>query len=187
MQDNNYFLEGLLNNDEKIIHEIYDICFPKTRNFIFQNRGQQSDAEDIFQKALLQIMARVQVRKFEINSSFEAYIFVACRNLWRRELNIKKKWVTDGLLVEQHSDERELALSLVEQERWEFFQEKLDEISDNCKEILKRFFNKLPYAVIAEELKYTNEAVVRQRVFKCKNKLAGLIKADIRFNQLREL
>lgn len=187
MKDPNYFIAGLKKRNEKVIVEIYQEVFPKVKHFVFHNKGRHADAEDVFQKALLQIMARVEVRAFEINSSFEAYIFVACKNLWRRELNKRKRLVTNETLKEQGSEERDLARSILEQERWEFFQEKLEEVTGNCKEILKRFFNKMPYKQIAEELDYSSESVVRQRVFKCKNKLTETIKKDVRFKELKEL
>ncbi len=187
MKDPNYFITGLKNNNEKVILEIYQKVFPNVKYFVLENKGQHADAEDVFQKALLQIMARVQVKSFQINSSFEAYLFVACKNLWRRELNKRKRLVTNDAVKEQGSEERELARSILEQERWEFFQEKLEAISGNCKEVLKRFFNKMSYKQIAEELDYNSESVVRQRVFKCKNKLTETIKKDLRFKELKEL
>ena len=45
----------------------------------------------------------------------------------------------------------------------------------------------MPYKIIADELEYANENVVRQRVFKCKNKLIELIKKDARFKELKEI
>ena len=187
MKDPNYFIAGLKKNNEKVILEIYHKVFPNVKYFVLENKGQHADAEDVFQKALLQIMARVQVKSFQIKSSFEAYLFVACKNLWRRELNKRKRLVTNDAIQEQGSEERELARSILEQQRWEFFQEKLEAISGNCKEVLKRFFNKMPYKQIAEELDYNSESVVRQRVFKCKNKLTETIKKDVRFKELKEL
>ena len=187
MKDSNYFIHGIKEKKEKIILEIYQQVFPQVKHFVIVNKGQQTDAEDVFQKALLQMIARVEVREFEIKSSFEAYLFVACKNLWRREINKRKRLVTSNAIMEQGSEERDLASSVLEQERWEFFQEKLEEISGNCREILKHFFNKIPYKKIAEELDYTNENVVRQRVFKCKNKLTKMIKTDVRFKQLKQL
>ena len=89
--------------------------------------------------------------------------------------------------MELKNEERDIALSTLEQERWEFFQEKLELISDNCKQILKRFFKKIAYKDIAIELNYNDENVVRQRVFKCKTKLTEMIKMDVRFKELKEL
>ena len=187
MKDPNYFINGIKLKDEKVILKVYQLVFPNVKRFVLNNKGQHTDAEDVFQKALMQIIARVEIKSFEIKSSFEAYLFVACKNLWRRELNKNKNVVTKDTFREHGSEEEDLARSVLEQERWEFFQEKLESISENCKQILKRFFNKIPYKIIAEQLDYTSENVVRQRVFKCKNKLTEMIKTDVRFNQLKEL
>lgn len=187
MKDNAIYLKALLQSDTEKILKIYETCFPNVRTFVFRNSGNQSDAEDIFQKALMQITVRYRRVPFEIKSSFEAYLFTACKNLWRRELNKSKEKVTLDGVVEHKSEERDIATSILEQERWEFFQEKLEEISTNCKEILKRFFKKIAYKTIAIELGYNDESVVRQRVFKCKTKLTQIIKEDNRFNQLKNL
>lgn len=187
MKNPNYFINGLKTKNEKVILEIYKNNFPNVKHFVIINSGKQTDAEDVFQKALLQIIARVQVQNVEIKSSFEAYLFTACKNLWRRELNKSKKEVTIDKPIELYNEERDIAVSILEQERWEFFQEKLELISENCREILKRFFKKTPYKEIAKELGYSDENVVRQRVFKCKNKLTETIKKDDRYNQLKTL
>jgi len=187
MKDHSIYLNALLNGDTGKIVQIYKTCFPNIKRFVIQNKGKQADAEDIFQKALLQLTVRYKKEKFEIKSSFEAYLFTVCKNLWRRELNKHKKEVTIDGAIELKSEERDIALSSLEQERWEFFQEKLELISDNCKQILKRFFKKIAYKAIAIELNYNDENVVRQRVFKCKAKLTELIRSDEKFKELKEL
>ena len=187
MKDQSIYLNALLNGDNEQILHIYKTCFPGVKRFVFQNKGEQADAEDIFQKALMQLTVRYKKEKFEIKSSFEAYLFTVCKNLWRRELNKSKNEVTIDGVVELKSEARDIALSSLEQERWEFFQEKLELISENCRQILKRFFKKIAYKDIAVELGYNDENVVRQRVFKCKTKLTEMIKQDSRFNELKEL
>jgi len=187
MKDQSTYLNALLNGDTKQIIHIYEICFPGVKRFVLQNNGNEADAQDIFQKALLQLTVRYQKEKFEIRSSFEAYLFTVCKNLWRRELNKSKKEVTIDGVIELKDEDRDIALSALEQERWDFFQEKLELISENCKQILKRFFKKIAYKDIAIELNYNDENVVRQRVFKCKAKLTEMIKQDIRFKDLKQL
>lgn len=187
MKEQSIYLKALCSNDDKQILKIYELCFPNIRNFVLNNKGFQADAEDIFQKALIQITVRYKKEPFEIKSSFEAYLFTACKNLWRRELNKSKKTVTFSESIEHSNEVNDMALSILEQERWEFFQEKMELISENCKQILKRFFKKIAYKDIAKELDYNDENVVRQRVFKCKSKLTQMIKEDNRFNQLKTL
>ncbi|WP_109853020.1 RNA polymerase sigma factor [Aquimarina sp. AU58] len=187
MTEKTQHLTSLLNNDSKGIMNIYNLVFPRVRKFILQNKGQQQDAEDIFQKALLQITVRYRKERFEIKSSFEAYLFTSCKNLWRRELKISKNRVTNSEIIELVPAERNLALSILEQKRWELFTEKLNLISDNCKKILTLFFNNTSYEDIVKTMGYNSETVARQRVFKCKAKLSEVIKNDDRYNSLKKL
>lgn len=187
MADNSYYLNALVENKSDIIKAIYMDNFFKVRAFIVKNKGQKQDAEDIFQKALLQLAVRYKKQKFVINTSFEAYLFTVCKNLWRRELNKSKIKVTNNDFIEPKDDNEDIALAVLEQKRWELFTESLDLISDNCKQILKLFFAKTPYAAIMSKFNYNSETVVRQRVFKCKNKLKELVRNDKRFNSLIDL
>lgn len=187
MTEKAQYLNALLHNQSDGIMEIYKIVFPRVRKFILQNKGQQQDAEDIFQKALLQITVRYRKEKFEINSSFEAYLFTACKNLWRRELKNSKNRVTNTDIIELVPEERDLALTVLEQKRWELFSEKLELISENCKKVLLLFFNNTSYPDIVKKMKYSTETVARQRVFKCKTKLSEAIKEDQNYNSLKTL
>lgn len=187
MTDKTEYLTSLLTNDSKGIMKIYTLVFPRVRKFVLQNKGQQQDAEDIFQKALIQITVRYKKEQFEINSSFEAYLFTSCKNLWRKELNKSKNRVTNSEIVELVPEEREMALSILEQKRWELFKEKLNLISDNCKKVLTLFFNGVSYPEIVKKMKYSSETVARQRVFKCKTKLSDAIKTDKRYISLKKL
>ncbi|WP_378173574.1 RNA polymerase sigma factor [Aquimarina sp. SS2-1] len=187
MIKNEQYLTSLLSNDSKGIMKIYTEVFPRVRKFLLQNKGTQQDAEDIFQKALIQITVRYRKERFEINTSFEAYLFTACKNLWRRQLNTSKNRVTNSDVIELVPAERDTALTILEQKRWELFTEKLDLISENCKKILTMFFNNSSYADIVNKMGYSSETVARQRVFKCKTKLSKTIKEDQRYNSLKKL
>lgn len=187
MTDNSYYLEALINNDTRIINAIYQDNFFKARTFVLNNNGQNEDAEDIFQKALLQLAIRYKKEKFVIKTSFEAYLFTVCKNLWRRELNKTKLKVTKEVPLELKNEDRDIALSVLEQKRWELFNESLERLSENCKAILKLFFAKVSYAIIVERLSYNSETVARQRVFKCKTKLKEIVKNDVRYTELSHL
>ena len=179
------FLEALANGDDKLIYIIYKNNFPNIKNFIIANKGQIQDAEDIFQKGLMQLSVRYRKKKFEISSSFEAYFYTVCKNLWRRELNKKKIRVTDDKVKELVNIEHDSALALIEMKRQELFIEKLNLISQNCKKILDLYFSKISYSEILKLTNYDSENVVRQRVFKCKKHLTKLIIEDHKFSYLK--
>jgi len=187
MKGNTRFLNALNTGDSAIINELYSNVFPVVRKFILKNNGQEVDAEDIFQKAIIQISVRYRKEQFEITTSFEAFLFTACKNLWRRELNKSKKRVTNIEVIEQLSEEEDQAIAILEQSRWEIFSDNLKKLSENCNKVLALFFAKTPYSTIVTRLNYNSETVARQRVFKCKAKLTQMIKNDPRFKNLLEL
>lgn len=180
------YLEGLIKGDKEIIIQIYEFFFPKVNGFIKSNKGTRDDSEDIFHNALFQITLRYKKEKFEINTSFEAYLFTVCKNLWRKELNFSKKRVRKNPEIELVSIESVTAKSILEQQRWELFDEKLEELSPNCRDLLKEYFKQKSYEEIIENFGYANENTAFQRVFKCKAKLIKLIKEDNRFKKLMQ-
>lgn len=187
MPDNLQFLHALIDGDTQKIDQLYQENFPTVRNFVIQNKGTLEDAEDIFQKALLQLAMRFKKEPFAIHSSFEAYLFTVCKNLWRRELNKSKRQVTNQLRLIQEDEGIDMALAILEQKRWELFQDNLRLLSENCQKILKLFFEKTSYAKMIQIMGYASETVARQRVFKCKSKLKQLVTADKRFPLLKTL
>ena len=187
MESNKIYLEALVKGDSKLLLQLYNKNFVKVKNFILKNNGASEDAQDIFQKALLQITLRYKKEKFIIETSFEAYLFTVCKNLWRRELNKTKREVTEFNFFEPYDEAKDFSLELIEQKREELFREKFNLLSDNCKKVLELFFSKLSYAEMIEVTEYNSETVIRQRVFKCKKKLVELIKNDVRYKSLKEL
>ncbi|WP_299431992.1 RNA polymerase sigma factor [uncultured Aquimarina sp.] len=186
-QHDDYLLQSLITGDDKGIKEIYRKLYPKIKAYIISHDGSEDDAKDIMQKALLQLSARAQDKDFRITSSFDGYFVTICKNLWRRAAKLSKSRVTNEVVIDLVYEEREIALAAYEQEKWELFQEKLLEISQNCREVLAFFFNKVSYIQIAEKLGYATENTVRQRIFKCKSKLKEAIHSDARYNELKEL
>ncbi len=177
-------IKGILEGDDKIIQRIYDAVFPKVVSYVKKNQGDYNDAEEVFHNALYQLMVRAKVKSIHINSSFDAYLFTVCKNLWLQELNKTRRKVRNDEGLQLVSDEEKHLTSILEQERWELFEEKLSQLSSNCAQLLKDYFNKVNYATIVEKFSYASENAAFQRVFKCKKQLAKLIKNDARYKKL---
>ncbi|WP_378183693.1 RNA polymerase sigma factor [Aquimarina sp. SS2-1] len=180
-------LKQLVSGEKEVIQDLYQKEFLRVQSFVLSNKGDTADAEDVFQKALIQLIARYKVKAFTIEGPIGPYFFVVCRNLWRRELNKQKRIVTNDDALEHVKEAEDMTMATLEQEKWELFQEKINELSDNCKQLLQLFFQKVPYKEIVEKLGYNTDNVVRQRIFNCKSQLTKLIKSDSRYNQIKEL
>lgn len=181
--DGDKYLKALVDGNQAITQEVYGKFYPKVQAFILRNNGKIADAKDVFHDALLYLIIVNKEKKLAIQS-FEGYLFTICKNIWRRSLKNNREWVMiDDIPPPQHK-ETNLSSFIVEQARMDFYQEKFQLLSDNCKEILSSYFNKVGYEEIAKDLQYSSINTVRQRVFKCKAKIVKLIKEDPRFHKL---
>ena len=177
-------IDALLKGDAKTMRFIYDSIFPRVKYFIFKNNGSEEDAEEIFHNGLYQLIVRAKIKGIQINTTFEGYVFTVCKNLWYKELNKRKKEVRNDGIFELKDKENEIIEAVLQQERWDLFEEMMTKLSENCIKLLKDYFNKVPYDIIVDKFSYASENVAFQRVFKCKKRLMGLIKNDPRYKNL---
>ncbi len=184
MEETEKYLTALLKGDSTVVLDIYQKFFYKVESFILDNHGKKEDVQDVFHDALMYLLLKHREKPLKINS-FEAYFFTICKNIWRRTLkNNKTRVMNDGDLA-LVDNETNLSHFILEQKRWEFYQEKFQMLSGNCKEVLGNYFNGMSYEEILEDLTYSSINTVRQRVFKCKAKIIQLIKEDLRYHKLK--
>lgn len=182
-KENNDFIEGFLRGDPEVFNEIYDKTFYNVVHFIKSRGGSKKEAEDIFQNALTHLYVKLKKDELQIKS-FDNYLFIVCRNLWRRE-SVEKNRVTNIDVIPLVSEDMNNAKFYTEQLQWELYKEKFELLSQQCKDILKKMFNKVSYAEIVKSYNYSSQTVARQRVFKCKTRLITLIKQDGRYKRFK--
>jgi len=182
MNENEKYLEALLTGNDLVIKEMYAKIFPKVQSYILNNKGGKGDALDVFHDALMYIMVKHKEKALSIQS-FEAYVYVVCRNLWKK--NLKTKVMNSDFNTLEYKAADQTALGN-EQQYMDFYIEKFQLLSPNCKEVLGNYFNGWTYEELAEELNYSSVNTIRQRVFKCRTKLTSLIKNDKRYQKLKE-
>lgn len=185
MRNEEKYLEALITNDSDITLEIYNRFFPKIESFILNNKGEKDDAQDVFQDALMYLIYVQREKSIQI-VSFEAYLFTICKNIWKRRLKNKKEWVMKESYDTLVDNTPDISSFILEQERLELYNENFTKLSDNCKDILALYFNTMDYADLLNTFSYNSIDVARQRVFKCRQKLIQLIKADKRYKKLKD-
>lgn len=177
------FIKGFLKGDSKILHKIYKESFQYLERYIITRGGSKKDAEDVFHNALVIMYVKLKENQIKVKK-FDNYLFTVCKNLWKRE-NSKNR-VTNIDVLPLISEELDKAAFYLEQNQWELYKEKFEELTQQCKEILKMVFEKKSYAEIVSKYSYNSQLVARQRVFKCKNRLIKLIQIDKRYARLKK-
>jgi RNA polymerase sigma factor (sigma-70 family) len=178
-------LEGLRDGKADSIDRIYTACYRQVRVMIMNNAGNEDDAKDIFQDAMMALYLRLRNGDFALTCKLSSYLQVVCRNLWLFRLRNQSVMTT----MEKVGDERVQLDNTLIQEMTSIDQRNLmykhfEALPDNCRKILALFFDKVPMADIAAELQST-EAYIKKRKFLCKSRLVEQIKADPVYKELR--
>ena len=73
--------------------ELYREYYPMICSYIKTNSGNDDDAADIFQDALIVLYDKVREPYFQLTCSIKTFIYSICRNLWLKKLARNKKQI----------------------------------------------------------------------------------------------
>jgi RNA polymerase sigma factor (sigma-70 family) len=187
---NEELLNGILRNDNVILQYIYKNFYYKVNFYVKKNSGNDEDASDIFQEAIIVIYRKLKASDLVLNNaSFETYLYSVCKILWLKHLN-KKKTERDMAFDNAGLSDEEYDYNLVEvadkNERYRLYQKHFQMLGSDCQKLLQLFFDKIPLRQISQMMGYKSEKYAKKRKFKCKEYLITSIKQDLNYKKLIE-
>ncbi|SHI85920.1 RNA polymerase sigma factor [Pseudozobellia thermophila] len=69
--------------------KLYRDNFAKIAKFVKNNSGNQADAEDLFQDAMMVLVEKLRQDNFQLTASIDTYVYAICKNLWFKKLRDK--------------------------------------------------------------------------------------------------
>ncbi|MBM3436019.1 MAG: sigma-70 family RNA polymerase sigma factor [Bacteroidetes bacterium] len=178
-------LEGLQNRDTDILDYVYRNFFNQIKDFVIQNDGNEEDAKDVYQDAILVIYQKVRKDNLTLSCSFNTYLYSVCRLLWLKQLEYRK---TFKKVIEESAKFIELDEDITNiyktNERFKLYQDHFKRLSYNCQKILELFLARIQLKEIARILRLKSDDYVKKRKHQCKEKLISSIKNDPRFKEL---
>jgi len=172
---------GLRKRDNRVLQYIYKNSFTPVKQLILHNGGSETDAEDIFQEALIVVFKKLRDEPdFKLNAAFSTYIYSIARLLWLKHLRQIKKIEIDPLNRDMEERIEFEEPSPVEDKdlRMAIYQRTLLKIPEDCQKILQLTAQDLSSSEIAEQLGFRSEGYVRKRRHFCKEYLVNKIKDD---------
>lgn len=180
------YIIALVNNDNRILGELYQKYSPKIVGYITKNSGSYDDAQDIIQETLITIFHQAKEKNFVLTCPFDAYFYLLCKRKWLNKINKKViKGVTILEEITSITDEQEqLALETeIYEKRTSLFEEKLIELGGKCKELLDLAFKIKKMDKVAETLG-VSYGYARKKKSECIGKLTKMVKSSSKFNNL---
>ena len=180
--ENQYYLDGIKSGNSKVLENIYGEFLPQIKRIIIKDGGTAEDAEGIFNICLTSFFVRLQKTSIHMSSNFQAYLITACRNQWKKQFqkNTRERVIKSDYM--ELKGKEDIADTSLWQERWDIYEDNFQKISENCQKVLALHLKKTPAKIIMEELGYSSENVVAQRIFKCKKSLIEFVKKDPRYD-----
>jgi RNA polymerase sigma factor (sigma-70 family) len=173
------YLDALIRNDEPLIDELYKKFSGKIKRMVLQNHGNETDAADIFQDALLSICEKGKKQHFILTCPFDAFLYLICKNKWITELHKRKNSHVTFQDIESFSigeDTFKMAEELaLQQARKNLIIAKVSEMSESCKRLLELSWRHKSLKEVAKilGLKY---GYVRKKKSECMAELIELVK-----------
>jgi len=178
------YIDGLLNNDRKVITKIYDLFLKNIIKLVVNNSGNRQDGEDVFQEGLMGVYSFVSNDGFKLGVPFEGLLFVICRNIWLKKLGKPlRKWEDWGLMSEDQFEK--IDEEMKRQARFDLYREKLLELSEKCQKLIKLKLEKRTSKEICEELGIKTANASYNKYSRCRKQLTKKVHEDPRFDDLK--
>jgi RNA polymerase sigma factor (sigma-70 family) len=164
--------ERICKGDEKALEFLYKKYYRMMTKLVITNSGTEEEARDVYQDALIVFWQKATSGNLVMTSKISTYIYSICQNLWRKELDRKKRL---------SNEEKDVAVSIdtETEERNRIIAKCIDQLGDTCKKVLMYYyFEEMSMQDIAEKLCFANTDTAKTKKYKCKKKLDELVKTQ---------
>lgn len=178
-------IDGLKNRDSGVIRFVYKEYYPTIKFLITTNSGTETDAEDVFQDALVVLYRKIARENLILTSSFKTFLYSICRNLWLQRLD-RRVFSNEFLDMENLSEIQDTPYAGQpdeELEKYRLFQQHFFRLGEDCQKILRLFLKKVSLKEIADIMGFKTEKYAKTRKFMCKEKLKNSILNDPSFKK----
>jgi len=170
--DEKEIFERIQNGDEKALEFIYKKYYRMMTKMVITNSGTEDEARDVYQDALVVFWQKARSGKLVMTSKISTYVYSICQNLWRKELDRKKR------LSNEEKDTAQ-SMDMDSGEREKIIAKCLDQLGETCRKVLMLYyFDELSMQEIADKMGFANTDTAKTKKYKCKQKLDELVKTQ---------
>lgn len=157
--------------DEQALEVVYQKNYRMMVRLVTSNNGTEEEAKDVYQEAVVVFWQKANSGNLVLTSKMSTYIYSICLNLWRKELDRKKRFANeekDAIEFQQQDKE----------EKHKIIHECINQLDETCRKVLSYYyFDGMSMKTIAEKIGFANTDTAKTKKYKCKKKLDELIKS----------
>ncbi|SFE39821.1 RNA polymerase sigma factor [Spirosoma endophyticum] len=178
-------LLGLADGSDDALGQLYRRYFPMVLHFVTSNSGNEDDAKDIYQEALIVLYEKVRSGSLELHCQLKTYLYSIGRRLWLKQLAQRSRFVirdvetpaSDEMAIDQLNDD---LIDHEERDRqFTLMADSLGRLGEPCRTLLDDFYiQHLSMQDITEKFGYTNADNAKTQKYKCLMRLKRLFFAE---------
>ena len=173
---NEELVSGIAENDRQVLDYIYHKNFPAVKQYVLQNSGEEADALDVFQEAIIATWMNIREGKFRMvnGTTVDGYLCQIARNKWLDHLRSKSTRSTVRMVNFESEYVAETDHKQNDEARIIYLQRLYHSLGSKCRQILKLFyFKRQSLQQISETLNHDPETL-RTMKYRCMMKLRKL-------------
>ena len=174
-------LAALAQGEREATEQIYRQNYRIINGWLLKNGGSATDADDLFQEAMVVLFSKSQSEEFRLTCSVGTYLFAISKHLWYKKLQRKSRDPI-ALLDNTGNDDEENDSGIAYEEDIDAHEEReahynqldeaLEQIGEPCRSILKAYYHQdKSMQEIAADFGYTNTDNAKTQKYKCLTRL----------------
>lgn len=176
--DDTTLYEGLKNNEQFAFEYLYKNNYPAVRQLVFQYKGSDDDAKDIFQEGMIALWNNIRSGSYQLRPDVKmsTYLIQICKLRWMDRLKkASSRYELRQESYQEPAQEAEVEIDWINREEQSEFQQQFAQLGERCQTLLKRFyFMKQSLQEIADFLSI-GEASAKNEKYRCMQRLKKIV------------
>lgn len=170
-------LEGLAAGSREAVAEIYRLYRPMLTKWMITRGGTETDADDVFQEALMVMFEKAKLPEFCLTCKLSTYLFAVSKRLWFKKIELSAGYISFNDQDEDeesagHAYEDDLIMHLEKEHQFTQLWNSMEKLGDPCSQLLKAFYiDNKSMQDIAVAFGYTNAENAKTQKYKCLTRL----------------
>jgi RNA polymerase sigma factor (sigma-70 family) len=172
-------LEGVRNQDGKVLNWLYDNYLQAIRKHVLNNSGSVEDVSDVFQDTIIILYKQISEDHLSLTTDLKGYFFGIARNVWSAQLRKKQKTFELEFEIPDEAESEYRYDPTLERIVSRVFQK----LKPDQQMVLNMFSEGLSYEEIASKMNFKNEIYARRKKYLSKESLLELLREDPEYQE----
>lgn len=169
-------IDGIAKGSSSELEYLYAAYFPMVFQLIIKNNGDEDDAKDIFQEAVIVLYDKINSGDFVLSSKLKTFLYSVCRRLWLKRLNKPDRI---SFNMQEHEEvvsvDEDVLVYQQKEDQFLLMEQSLHLLGEPCQTIISDFYlRNLSMQEICEKFGYTNADNAKTQKYKCLQRLKKL-------------